>query len=82
MVPESKIPVSPPHQKHRDPDLRAVSHEHRHRDFGRIYSIILPFQVVTFGVILIKFLDVYSVLIETAYEVDVRDAHVLETPFI
>ena len=48
MVSESKIPVSNPHQKHRDPELKAVSHEHRFRDHGQIYSIILPFQVVTF----------------------------------
>jgi len=38
--------------------------------------------ILSFGVILIKFLDDYGVLIETPYEVDIRDAHVLETPFI
>jgi hypothetical protein len=48
MVPESKIPVSNPHQKHRDPELKAVSHKHRLRDTGQVYSILLPFPVVTF----------------------------------
>jgi hypothetical protein len=41
MVPESKVPVSLPHQKHRDPDLKAVFHENRLRGMGQVYSIRL-----------------------------------------
>jgi len=64
MVPASKIPVSNPHQKPRDPELKAVSHEYRLGDTGQVYSIILPSTVVTFWSCFNKVLDDYGVLSE------------------